>query len=171
MQEIFRFRQTGVSADGHGPGQVRGDRHPPALPRPGHGARHHPFGRPVPARREVRRMNPTWLRALVLVCIFGAVVLAVEALVALDGQQPRRGQGDQPAAEDDRPRPDPRRDDEHPAAGRLFGARRACRLCIDRVAHKFERMLMQAQVTIPTGTADADHPDRADRDLLRCCSC
>ena len=26
-------------------------------------------------------MNPTWIRALVLVCIFGAVVLAVEVLV------------------------------------------------------------------------------------------
>ena len=36
-----------------------------------------------------------------------------------------------------------------------------------RSAHKFERMLMQAQVTIPTGAADADHPGRADRDLLR----
>ena len=26
-------------------------------------------------------MNPTWIKALVLVCIFGAVVLAVEVLV------------------------------------------------------------------------------------------
>ncbi len=26
-------------------------------------------------------MNPAWLRALILVCIFSAVVLAVEALV------------------------------------------------------------------------------------------
>ena len=110
MQEIFRFRQTGVSADGQCPGPVRGDRHPAALPRPGHGARHYPVRRPVPSRREVRRMNPTWIRALILVCIFGAVVLAVEALVGWLATNRARGQGDQPAAEDDRPWPNPRRD-------------------------------------------------------------
>ena len=55
-------------------------------------------GRPVPARHEVRRMNDIWLRALILVCIFGAVVLAVEALVGWIVEQPVRRQGDQPAA-------------------------------------------------------------------------
>ena len=44
MQEIFRFRQTGVDAEGVVKGTVRSDRHPSALPRPGHGSRHQPFG-------------------------------------------------------------------------------------------------------------------------------
>ena len=89
MQEIFRFRQTGVSARRHGPGQVRGDRNPAALPRSGHGARDHLVGRPVPPRREVRRMNPAWIRALVLVCVFAAVVLAVGSAGSLARQQSR----------------------------------------------------------------------------------
>ena len=32
-------------------------------------------------------MNPIWIRTLVLVCIFGAVVLAAETLVARDREQ------------------------------------------------------------------------------------
>ena len=118
MQEIFRFRQTGVSAEGHRPGPVRGHRHPAALPRPGHGPRHHPVGRPVPARREVRSMNDAWLRALVLVCVFARGGARGRGSRPLARAQPRRRQGDQPAAQDDRPRPEPRRDDEHRCGAR-----------------------------------------------------
>ena len=55
MQEIFRFRQTGIDRRRPGAGPLRSDRHPAALPRPCRGPRHQSVGRPVPARREVRR--------------------------------------------------------------------------------------------------------------------
>jgi tight adherence protein B len=94
-------------------------------------------------------MNPTWIRALVLVCIFAAVVLAVEVLVRwfatnraeghainLRLKMIGRGQG----------------------RGETMNILRRATSSIpeglppflDNMARKFERMLMQAQVTIPT---------------------
>ena len=36
-------------------------------------------------------MNPTWIRALALVCIFGAVVLAVEVLISFVNSRSAEG--------------------------------------------------------------------------------
>ena len=95
-------------------------------------------------------MNPTWIRALVLVCIFGAVVLLVEAVVrwlvgsrvegrAINLRLKMIGRGR-----------------SHGDTMNLL--RRASSAVpeglptpIDRLARKFERMLIQAQLTIPTG--------------------
>src|SRR5439155_6197092 len=131
------------------PGPLRGDWHPAPLPRPGHGARCHPFGRPLPARCEVRLMNVIWIRALILVCTFSAVVLAAEVLVRwfagnratghainLRLKMIGRGQG-------------------HGETMNIL--RRTTSTVpeglpplIDGIARKFERMLMQAQVTVAT---------------------
>jgi tight adherence protein B len=94
-------------------------------------------------------MNDTWLRALVLACIFGAVLLFVEALVGwLGGSREDKainlrlkmiGQG--------KPREETmkalRREDSAIPGGLPLG--------IDRWARNFERKLMAAQLTIPTG--------------------
>jgi tight adherence protein B len=95
-------------------------------------------------------MNPLWLRALVLVCIFGAVVLAVEVLVrslasnraegrAINLRLKMIGRGR-----------------SHSETMNLL--RRADSAVphglpplLDGMARKFERMLMQAQLTVPTG--------------------
>jgi tight adherence protein B len=95
-------------------------------------------------------MNPLWIRAAILVCIFGAVVLAVEVLVrmlassradskAINLRLKMIGRG-------------------HSHGETLNMLRRADSSIpqglpplLDRIAHRFERMLMQAQVTIPTG--------------------
>jgi len=95
-------------------------------------------------------MNQIWLRALVLVCIFGAVVLAVEVLVrtfantrtadkAINLRLKMIGRGRSHGETMNLLR---RADSSIPQGlPPLF----------DRLAHKFERMLMQAQVTMPTG--------------------
>ena len=95
-------------------------------------------------------MNPAWLRALALVCTFGAVVLAVEVLVrtlagsraegkAINLRLKMIGKGR--------------------SAGETMNLLRRSESSVpvglppmlDRIARKFERMLMQAQLTIPTG--------------------
>ena len=94
-------------------------------------------------------MSDAWLRALVLACIFGAVLLFVEALVGwLGGNREDKainlrlkmiGQG--------KPREETlkalRREDSAVPAGLPFG--------IDSWARNLERKLMRAQLTIPTG--------------------
>ena len=95
-------------------------------------------------------MNPVWLRALALVCIFAAVALAVEVMVrslatksadskAINLRLKMIGRGR-----------------SHGETMNLL--RRASSAVpqglpplLDRIAHRFERMLMQAQVTISTG--------------------
>jgi tight adherence protein B len=94
-------------------------------------------------------MNPTWIRALVLVCVFAAVVLAAEVLVRWFAS---------------------RRDEDHAINLRLKmigrGQSRGEAMNIlrrtsssvpeglppllERLARNLERMLMQAQVTVPT---------------------
>jgi tight adherence protein B len=95
-------------------------------------------------------MNATWLRALVLVCIFAAVVLAVEALVAWMASSRSEGKAINLRLKMIG------RGQTHGETMNLL--RRASSSVpdglpplIDRVAHKLERMLMQAQVTMPTG--------------------
>jgi tight adherence protein B len=95
-------------------------------------------------------MNDVWLRALVLACIFGAVLLGVEALVswlassrnvgkAINLRLKMIGQG--------RTHGETlnilRRPDSALPAG--------LPPMLDRLGRKFESMLMAAQVTIPTG--------------------
>ena len=94
-------------------------------------------------------MNPLWLRALALVCIFGAVVLAVVVLVrwmassraegkAINLRLKMIGKG--------------RSHGETMNLLRRSGSAVPPGLppLLDGLAHKFERMLMQAQLTIPT---------------------
>jgi tight adherence protein B len=95
-------------------------------------------------------MNPTWIRAIVLVCIFAAVVLAVEVTVrwftsnraegkAINLRLKMIGRG--------------RSHSETMNLLRRTGSSVPQGLppMLDRMAHKFERMLMQAQVTMSTG--------------------
>jgi tight adherence protein B len=95
-------------------------------------------------------MNPTWLRAAILVCIFGAVVLGVELLVrslasnraegkAINLRLKMIGRGHSHGETMNLLR---RSDSVVPAGLPPL---------LDRLARKFERMLMQAQVTMPTG--------------------
>jgi tight adherence protein B len=95
-------------------------------------------------------MNPTWVRALVLVCIFGAVVLAVEVLVRWLASSRAEGKAINLRL-------------KMIGRGRSHGEtmnllRRADSAVpqglpplLDGLARKFERMLMQAQMTIATG--------------------
>jgi tight adherence protein B len=94
-------------------------------------------------------MNPVWLRALALVCIFGAVALAVEVLVqslvrnrsagnAINLRLKMIGRG-------------------HSHGETMNLLRRTGSVIpkglppfVDRFAHRFERTLMQAQLTMPT---------------------
>jgi tight adherence protein B len=95
-------------------------------------------------------MNPVWIRALVLVCIFGTVVLTVEALLrafasarsegnAINLRLSLIGRG--------------RTTLEAMNVLRRAGSSVPQGLppVLDRLARKFERMLVQAQLTIPTG--------------------
>jgi tight adherence protein B len=95
-------------------------------------------------------MNPVWIRALVLVCIFGTVVLTVEALLrafasarsegnAINLRLSLIGRG--------------RSSLETMNVLRRAGSSIPQGLppVLDRMARKFERMLVQAQLTIPTG--------------------
>jgi tight adherence protein B len=96
-------------------------------------------------------MNSSWLKVLALVCIFGAVVIAVELVVrwvsssratgkAINLRLSMIGRG-------------------RTSAERLNLLRRAessipngLPPVLDRMARRFERMLIQAQITVPTGT-------------------
>ncbi|MFL6725374.1 MAG: type II secretion system F family protein [Sphingomicrobium sp.] len=95
-------------------------------------------------------MSATWIKALVLVCIFGAVVLAVEVLVrwfassrseghAINLRLKMIGRGHTHGETMNLLR---RSESSVPQGLPPF---------LDRIGHKFERMLMQAQVTMPTG--------------------
>jgi tight adherence protein B len=95
-------------------------------------------------------MNPIWLRALVLVCIFGAVALAVEVLIrslvtnragdkAINLRLKMIGRG---RSHGDTMNLLRRADSAVPEGLPPL---------LDGLARKFERMLMQAQLTIPTG--------------------
>jgi tight adherence protein B len=95
-------------------------------------------------------MNPTWIRALVLVCIFAAVVIAVEALVAWLASNRAEGRAINLRLKMIG------RGQTHGETMNLL--RRASSSVpeglppfIDRAARKLERMLMQAQVTMGTG--------------------
>jgi tight adherence protein B len=94
-------------------------------------------------------MNPSWIRALVLVCSFAAVALAVEVLVRfmansrIEGHAINlrlkmigRGQG--------------RGETMNMLRRATSSVPEGLPPLIDGVARRFERMLMQAQVTIPT---------------------
>jgi tight adherence protein B len=95
-------------------------------------------------------MNPTWLRALALVCTFGAVAIVFEVLVrtfvkgrveghAINLRLKMIGKG--------------RTHGETMNLLRRAGSSVPVGLppFVERLGHKFERMLMQAQLTIPTG--------------------
>jgi tight adherence protein B len=95
-------------------------------------------------------MNPVWIRALVLVCIFGAVVLMAEALIrafasaraegnAINLRLSLIGRG--------------RTSLETMNVLRRAGSSipKGLPPFLDRMARKFERMLVQAQMMIPTG--------------------
>src|SRR5690348_15419102 len=95
-------------------------------------------------------MNPTWLRALALVCIFGAVFILIEVLVrtfvkgraeghAINLRLKMIGRGRSHGETMNLLR---RADSALPGGLPPFLA---------NWGHKFERMLMQAQMTIPTG--------------------
>jgi tight adherence protein B len=95
-------------------------------------------------------MSDTWLRALLLVCIFGAVLLAVEVLAnwlassrttgkAINLRLKMIGQGRSHGETlNILRRPESALPKDLPPI-------------LDRLGRKFERMLMAAQVTIPTG--------------------
>ena len=95
IQEISASVRREIS-EGPGLGQVRGDRYSAEVHRAGHGPRRYSVCRPVPSRREARRMNEAWIKALILGCTFGAVLLARRSGCGLDGQHSVHGQSDQP---------------------------------------------------------------------------
>jgi tight adherence protein B len=95
-------------------------------------------------------MNPVWIRTLVLVCIFAAVVLMAEALIrafvnartegkAINLRLTLIGRG--------RTTLEAMNVLRRPGSSIPQGLPPA----LDRIARQFERMLMQAQLTIPTG--------------------
>ncbi|HET7708020.1 MAG TPA: type II secretion system F family protein [Sphingomicrobium sp.] len=94
-------------------------------------------------------MTDTWLRALVLACIFGAVLLLVEALTSWLGRNSESrainlrlkmiGQG--------RPREETMKALRRADSSIPGGLPKP----IDALARKFERNLMAAQLTVPTG--------------------
>jgi tight adherence protein B len=94
-------------------------------------------------------MNPAWIRPLILVCVFGAVVVVADVIVrwlasnraegrAINLRLKLIGRG--------------RNREETLNILRRAGSTVPEGLppFIDHIAHRFERMLMQAQVTIPT---------------------
>ena len=94
-------------------------------------------------------MSPTWVRAIVLVCIFAAVVLAAETLVRsfassrakdkainLRLKMISRGQS--------------RTDAMNILRRSVSSVPRGLPSFLDKLARRLERMLMQAQITIPT---------------------
>jgi tight adherence protein B len=95
-------------------------------------------------------MNPIWLRALVLVCVFGAVVLAAEVVVRWIASSRAEGRAINLRL-------------KMIGKGRSHGEtmnllRRSGSVVpeglpplVDGIARRFERMLMQAQLTMPTG--------------------
>ena len=95
-------------------------------------------------------MNPVWIRTLVLVCTFGAVVLAAEAL--LRGYATSRAEG---RAINLRltmiGRGRTTSETMNILRRTVSSIPQNLPPMLDKLARKFERMLMQAQLTIPTG--------------------
>jgi tight adherence protein B len=95
-------------------------------------------------------MNPTWLRALILVCVFAAVVLAVEVLVQLIASDRVEGR-----AINLRLKLIARGRSRGEAMNLLRRTSSALPqwlpLSLFSTARRFERTLMQAQVTLATG--------------------
>ena len=95
-------------------------------------------------------MNPTWIRALALVCIFGAVALAVEVLVAMVASRSAEGKAINLRLS---------MIGRGSSAGETLSLLRRSSTIIPEglppllmgIGHRFERMLMQAQITMPTG--------------------
>src|SRR5690242_3834262 len=94
-------------------------------------------------------MSPIWIRALVLVCVFGAVALAAEALLrayasaraegkAINLRLTLIGRGRTHA------------ETMNILRRSTSSLPQGLPPLLDRAAHRFERMLMQAQLTIPT---------------------
>jgi tight adherence protein B len=94
-------------------------------------------------------MNPAWIRAVVLVCVFAAVVLAAEVLVrwlagsraegkAINLRLKMIGRGQSHS------------DTMNILRRTSSGVPAGLPLPLNAMAHRFERMLMQAQVTVPT---------------------
>jgi len=96
-------------------------------------------------------MNPMWTRALILICVFAAVAVAAETIarwlatnraeghaINLRMKLIGRGRGREQTLNILR-----RASSSVPQGLPPF---------LDKLAHRFERMLMQAQVTTPTGT-------------------
>lgn len=94
-------------------------------------------------------MNPAWIHAVVLVCIFGAVVLAAEALIRWGASNRAEGQAihwrlkmvGRSVARDEQIKLLRRSGASVPDGLPLF---------VDRFAHNLDRMLMQAQLPIET---------------------
>lgn len=93
-------------------------------------------------------MNPVWIRTLVLVCVFGAVVLAVEVLLqayanaraegrAINLRLSMIGRGRSIA-------------ETFSILRRASSVPKGLPPVLDRMARHFESMLMRAQLTIPT---------------------
>lgn len=95
-------------------------------------------------------MSAAWLKALVLVCIFGAVVLAVEVLVRWYGSTRAEGHAINLRLKMIG------RGHSHSETMNLLrrsesSVPQGLPPVLDQIGRKFERMLMQAQVTMPTG--------------------
>jgi tight adherence protein B len=94
-------------------------------------------------------MSETWLKALVLTCIFGAVLLAVEALVSWMASSRAEGQAVNLRL---------KMIGRGLSRGETMNVLRRSGSAVptglppfvERIGHKFERMLMAAQLTIPT---------------------
>ena len=153
MQEIFRFRQTGVSPDGMVQGQFEATGIRPRFLDQvmAHGVTLSPdLFRPD---SEFRSMSDIWLRALVLILrVRRGGARGRNGSCRRDRSAPAGEPGDQPAARDDRRRRVARRGDAACCAAAasnipngLPPMHRAAR------RSQFERTLMAAGVTMPTG--------------------
>ena len=95
-------------------------------------------------------MNESWLKALVLACIFGAVLLAVEALVSWFASSRSEGKAINVRLKmigEGRSREETMR----LLRRRVSSVPTHLPDAVQRIGQKFERMLIAAQVTIPTG--------------------
>ena len=150
MQEIFRFRQTGVSNDGIVQGRFEATGIRPRFldQMMSHGITLSADLFRPDAKFEL--MSPIWIRALVLICTFGAVVLVAETLIrayastrtegrAINLRLSLIGRGRTTSETMNLLR---RTASSVPQGLPPF---------LDRIAHNFERLLMRAQLTIPTG--------------------
>jgi len=95
-------------------------------------------------------MSPIWIRAIILVCVFGAVVLAAETL--LRAYASARSVGREINLRLSLiARGHSRADTMNVLRRTASSVPQGLPPLLDHVAHRFERMLMQAQLTIPTG--------------------